>query len=104
MGWVDAGDYEEAAPDPLAEAAPGILAHMNGDHVDSMVLLARAYARMEAAEATISRVRSTETKPVPSVVALCTIQEDGIFMCTPFLLRPVAVQGMARAANVAGCR
>jgi hypothetical protein len=104
MGWVDAGDYEEAAPDPLAEAAPGILAHMNGDHVDSMVLLARAYARMEAAEATISRVRSTETKPVPSVVALCTIQEDGIFMSTPFLPRPVAVQGMARAANVAGCR
>jgi putative heme iron utilization protein len=56
MGWVDAGDYEEAAPDPLAEAAPGILAHMNGDHVDSMVLLARAYARMEAAEATMTSV------------------------------------------------
>jgi hypothetical protein len=25
MGWVEASDYEYAAPDPLAEAAPGIL-------------------------------------------------------------------------------
>ena len=32
MGWVEAQDYEHAAPDPLAEAAPGILAHMNADH------------------------------------------------------------------------
>jgi heme iron utilization protein len=31
MGWVEAGDYEPAAPDPLANAAPGILAHMNTD-------------------------------------------------------------------------
>jgi putative heme iron utilization protein len=56
MGWVAAGDYEEAAPDPLAEAAPGILAHMNGDHVDSMVRLARTYAQIEAAEATMTSV------------------------------------------------
>ena len=25
MGWVDAGEYEHAAPDPLANAAPAIL-------------------------------------------------------------------------------
>ena len=38
MGWVDARDYEHAAPDPLAEAPrPGILAHMNSDHVDAMI-------------------------------------------------------------------
>src|SRR6201998_2611397 len=41
MGWVGAEDYEHALPDPLAEVAPGILAHMNADHVDSMILLAR---------------------------------------------------------------
>jgi hypothetical protein len=34
MGWVEAQDYEHAAPDPLSEAAPGILTHMNADHVD----------------------------------------------------------------------
>jgi hypothetical protein len=56
MGWVEAGDYERAAPDSLAEAAPGILAHMNADHVDSMVLLARSYAQIEAAEAIMTSV------------------------------------------------
>jgi hypothetical protein len=56
MGWVEATDYEQAAPDPLAEAAPGILAHMNADHVDSMILLARSHARLEATEATMISV------------------------------------------------
>jgi heme iron utilization protein len=56
MGWVEAGDYEHAAPDPLAEVAPGILAHMNADHVDSMILLAQSYAQMEANEATMTSV------------------------------------------------
>jgi hypothetical protein len=56
MGWVEAEDYRRAAPDPLAEAAPGILTHMNADHVDSMILLARSYAQMEAAEAIMTSV------------------------------------------------
>jgi len=56
MGWVEASDYERAAPDPLAEAAPGILAHMNADHMDSMILLARSYAGIEANEATMTSV------------------------------------------------
>jgi putative heme iron utilization protein len=56
MGWVDARDYERAAPDPLAEAAAGILAHMNANHVDSMILLARSYAEIEATEATMTSV------------------------------------------------
>jgi hypothetical protein len=38
MGWVDAADYERATPDPLANAARGILAPMNADHVDAMIL------------------------------------------------------------------
>jgi hypothetical protein len=56
MGWVEAHDYEHALPDPLAEAAPGILAHMNADHVDAMVLLARLHAGTEATEATMTSV------------------------------------------------
>src|ERR1035438_6016489 len=56
MGWVEAGDYEQAAPDPLAEAAPGILAHMNADHVDAMVLLAKSHAGIEAIQATMTSV------------------------------------------------
>ncbi len=56
MGWVDALDYETAVPDPLADAAPAILAHMNADHVDSMVLLARFHAGLEATDACMTAV------------------------------------------------
>jgi putative heme iron utilization protein len=56
MGWVEAGEYEHAAPDPLTEAAPGILAHMNADHVDSMILLARTHAQVDATEATMTSI------------------------------------------------
>jgi putative heme iron utilization protein len=56
MGWVEAPDYASAAPDPLAQAAAGILTHMNQDHVDSMILLARTHAGMEATEAAMTSV------------------------------------------------
>ena len=56
MGWVDAKDYEQAAPDPLVEVAPGILTHMNADHVDAMILLAKSLAGIEATEATMTSV------------------------------------------------
>ena len=56
MGWVEARAYEQAAPDPLAEAAPGILAHMNADHVEAMILLAKSHAGIEAIEATMASV------------------------------------------------
>jgi hypothetical protein len=36
---------EHDAPDPLANAVPGILAHLNADHVDAMILLARVLRR-----------------------------------------------------------
>jgi putative heme iron utilization protein len=56
MGWVQASDYEGAAADPLAEAAPGIIKHMNADHVDSMILLARVHAGLDATEAAMTSV------------------------------------------------
>jgi putative heme iron utilization protein len=56
MGWVDAQDYEHAVPDPLSEAAPGILTHMNADHVDAMILLAGSHIGIEATEATMTSV------------------------------------------------
>jgi heme iron utilization protein len=56
MGWVEAQDYEHAAPDPLAEAAPSILAHMNADHVDAMILLARSHTGIDATEAAMTSV------------------------------------------------
>jgi heme oxygenase (biliverdin-IX-beta and delta-forming) len=56
MGWVTAPDYTLAAPDPLAESAPGILAHMNADHIDAMILLARTHSQLEATEAIMTAV------------------------------------------------
>src|ERR1700691_407850 len=51
MGWVKASDYDTAQPDPLADAAAGILSHMNADHKDALVLLARSCAGIEGQEA-----------------------------------------------------
>jgi hypothetical protein len=56
MGWVAARDYEAASPDPLAAAAPGIIEHMNADHVDAMILIARSYAGLQATEASMTSV------------------------------------------------
>jgi len=56
MGWVDAREYERARPDPLAEFSSGILTHMNAGHVDSMILLARRHAGLEATEAAMTSV------------------------------------------------
>ncbi len=56
MGWVSAEDYTLAMPDPLAPAASGILAHMNADHVDSMLLLARTQTGLMATEAAMTAV------------------------------------------------
>lgn len=56
MGWVTAADYAIAIPDPLADSAQGILAHMNADHTDAMILLARTHSQLEATEATMTAV------------------------------------------------
>ena len=56
MGWVSAPEYEQAKPDPLADSASGIVKHMNTDHADALILLARAFAGIEAEEATMTSV------------------------------------------------
>jgi putative heme iron utilization protein len=56
MGWVTAEDYGAAKVDPLADAAPKILGHMNSDHVPAMILLARVHAGYDATEATMTAV------------------------------------------------
>ena len=56
MGWVTAQEYIQAQPDPLADAAAGILQHMNADHRDALILLARVFAGTEAQEAVMTSV------------------------------------------------
>ena len=56
MDWVSAEDYLAARPDPLADAAAGIIEHMNLDHADALVTLARFLAGAEADEAVMVSV------------------------------------------------
>jgi heme oxygenase (biliverdin-IX-beta and delta-forming) len=56
MGWVSALEYDGAKPDPLADAATEIIKHMNADHRDALVLIAGAFADVEAQAATITAV------------------------------------------------
>ena len=56
MGWVSDSDYEQAKPDPLADAKGEIIQHMNDDHKDALILLARIFASIESQEATITAV------------------------------------------------
>ena len=56
MGWVSASEYDRAQPDPLADSMAEIIRHMNADHKEALVLLARAFARIESQEATMTAV------------------------------------------------
>jgi putative heme iron utilization protein len=51
MDWLDVRDYAVARPDPLAEVAADILAHMNQDHSDALKMMARVLGQEEAEEA-----------------------------------------------------
>ena len=57
MSWVDAAGYAAAEPDPLMDAAAGIIEHMNADHADAQVLFCRHFARRpDTTEASMSAV------------------------------------------------
>ena len=56
MGWVLASDYNLAQQDPLADAAAGVLEHMNADHKDALILLARVFGGVECQEAAMTAV------------------------------------------------
>ncbi|CAN5117425.1 DUF2470 domain-containing protein [soil metagenome] len=57
MSWVNAEAFAGAEADPLVGAAPGILAHMNTDHAEALVLICdRQGARPGTTQATMSAV------------------------------------------------
>jgi putative heme iron utilization protein len=56
MGWVSAEEYLAAEPDPLCGSAGRIISHMNEDHVEAMVLLAKLHAGIDATEAQMTAV------------------------------------------------
>jgi hypothetical protein len=56
MDWISAEAYLAARPAPLADAAAGILEHMNRDHADALVTFARVIAGVQADEASMVTV------------------------------------------------
>jgi putative heme iron utilization protein len=56
MGWVSASEYDRSQPDPLADAMSDIIQHMNADHKDALISLARKFARTEVQEVTMTAV------------------------------------------------
>jgi heme iron utilization protein len=56
MGWISASDYGLSQPDPLAASMIEIMQHMNVDHKDALVLLAREFAHIESEQATMTGV------------------------------------------------
>jgi putative heme iron utilization protein len=56
MGWVSTSEYDRSQPDPLADSMAEIIQHMNADHKDALVMLARKFAHIESTEATMTAV------------------------------------------------
>jgi putative heme iron utilization protein len=56
MGWVTASEYSQARPDPLVDHKIDIMRHMNADHKDALILLAKRFAGIEAQEAAMTSV------------------------------------------------
>jgi putative heme iron utilization protein len=56
MGWVSADEYLGSEPDPLADSSTGILNHMNADHSEALLLLARAAGEADAETAAMTAV------------------------------------------------
>jgi heme iron utilization protein len=45
MSWIGSGQWHEAEPDPLGPSAASVIAHMNADHADALVLCCKAFSR-----------------------------------------------------------
>jgi putative heme iron utilization protein len=56
MGWVPAAEYLGCQADPLADSMTEIIQHMNADHKDALMLLAREFAGIDSEEATMTAV------------------------------------------------
>jgi putative heme iron utilization protein len=84
MSWISETDWRAAEPDPLGPSAAGIIAHMNDDHADAMVLYCKAFSRATAiASATMTGIdrygfeMSARTSKGPRPVRLAFSQPVG---------------------------
>ena len=57
MCWISQEDWHAAEADPLAPHAAGVIAHMNADHADAMLLYCKAFSKaIDATSATMTGV------------------------------------------------
>ena len=94
MSWIGEAEWQTAEPDPLGPSAAGIIAHMNADHVDAMVLYCKAFSKAtEITSATMTAIdrygfeMSAKTNEGPRPVRLA-------------FARPVSTPEDARAALI----
>ena len=77
MSWVTADAYRDAAVDPLAEEAGGIISHMNDDHADANLLYVTVLAQLgdasDAAMVGIDRYGATLRAHTPAGPRLARI-------------------------------
>src|SRR6185436_14679316 len=45
MSWISKADWRTAEPDPLGPSAAAVIAHMNADHADALLLYCKAFSR-----------------------------------------------------------
>jgi len=93
MGWVEAAEYGHAQPDPLSDAAVAIVQHMNADHKDALVTLARVFAGIESQEVEMTSVDRLG-------FYLCTKTQDGMRGARIAFLREVRDSGDTRRVMV----
>ncbi len=93
MDWVRSEGYEAALPDPLADAAVGIIAHMNRDHADALVAYARVLGGIEADGAEMVAVDRLGFK-------LRVRGGDGLHGCRIAFAREVATVEQCRAVLI----
>ena len=94
MSWIAKAEWQTAEPDPLGPSAAGIIAHMNADHPDAMVLYCKAFSKAtEITSATMTAIdrygfeMSAKTNEGPRPVRLA-------------FARPVSTPEDARAALI----
>ena len=94
MSWISQADWQAAEPDPLGASAAGIIAHMNADHTDAMVLYCRAFSK--ATDVTSARMTGVDRYGF-DMSATTTEQPRPVRLAFP---KPVSTPEEARAALI----
>jgi hypothetical protein len=95
MSWVSEAEWRTAEPDPVGPSADSIIAHMNADHADALVLYCKAFSKA----ADISSASMTNIDRYGFEMSAMT--EEGPRPVRLAFARPIATPEEARAALIA---